>query len=1272
MKKNIILSFLFFTSLVFAQQEASNWYFGSSAGIKFLPDGSVVPLPNSNMTAQHGCATVSDENGNLLFYSNGEEIWNKNHQKMSNGSGLSGSFYANQSTFILKKPGSFNLFYVFTNDLVSGGKGLRYSEVNMNLDGGLGAVTANKNIVVLNSSCEKIAVVKHANGVDYWVVAHEFNSNAFFSYLVTSFGINFSGVKSNAGSIINNTPAGPISASGGMKIAPDGSRLAVCNKFSNIELFDFDTSTGKISNAKVILNGNYESYSVEFSPNSKVLYASVLRNGVLFQYDLNSTDIASSKIEIARSLTSNGGLQLGINGKIYLSIFSGTTKLSVINNPDNLGLDCDFQYNSVAIAGTQFYGLPLFSASIFNQLFTVNKLCFSDATEFTLLNVQPSTTAIWNFGDGSTSTSINPKHTYSSPGNYTVSVSINGNVPKTKNIVISHIPTATKPQNILICDSNNDGLYSFDLTVQNSAILNGQDPTLNTVKYFANATDYANNVTILNPTRYSNSISYQLQTIIAEVSNNNNSTCKSTSSFDIAVFDRPIPSLADNIPNLSSCDNNSVGTDMDGKVVFDLSQRASIILNGQLSNQFLLSYFKDAALTQVIATPTAYQNTNSSEAIYVKMANKDNPVCFETTSFNIQVFALPVITSTVDLKQCDDNIDGFSFFNLEEAIPMITANASTETITFFKTLLDAQNSTKPIMNPTTYSNQTVSNDLVYVRVSNTDSCFRIAKLNLIVSTTQIPLDFAKTFTVCDDAVFGTNTDGISSFDFSSVTNQIQNIFPVGQLLDITYYKNINDALAEKNTISAISNYRNSGYPITQKIYIRVESRLNNECLGLGAHITLNVESIPIAKSLIENHCDDDQDGKYAFDTTTIQTRLLNGLTNVKVTYYDQNNKLLSSPLPNPFVTSSQTLKVIVTNNTLTACSYESTIQFVVDVLPQAFAVPAVLTTTCDDESNPRLQDGKFAFDTSTFQNTILGGQNGMTIKYFDASNNFLFNTIPNPFVTTTQNIRVEVTNPINTSCKATIVLPFVVNPVPNINLIGDELVCSNLTTFTKIIDAGIQDGISIMNYKYVWTCNGNVIPNETNYSLTVNKAGTYTVEVTNTQGCSRTRTITVSASDIAKIESIDSTELASSNSIRISITGAGNYVFALDDITGTYQKENFFNNVSAGIHTVFIKDLNGCGILPKEVAILGIPNFFTPNNDGDNDYWNIKGVNTAFNSKTRISIFDRYGKLIKQINPLIQGWDGTFNGQQLPADDYWYFIQFEDARVVKGHFSLIR
>ncbi len=707
-------------------------------------------------------------------------------------------------------------------------------------------------------------------------------------------------------------------------------------------------------------------------------------------------------------------------------------------------------------------------------------------------------------------------------------------------------------------------------------------------------------------------------------------------------------------------------------MVFDLTQRAAAILNGQSGTQFTLSYYMDAALTQLIAIPAAYQNTNSTETIYVKMVNKDNVNCVATTSFQIEVLALPVITSVVTLKQCDDNIDGFSVFNLEEAINKITANAAIETITFFRTPSDAQSNTNPITNTTTYTNQIVSNDAVYARVTNSNGCFRIAQLNLIVSTTQIPLSFSKTFTQCDDAVLGTNTDGIASFDFSSVTNQVQAIFPVGQLLDITYYRNLADALAEKNSITYIANYRNIGYPNTQNIYIRVDSQLNNDCLGLGSYITLNVEEIPIVKPRVLIHCDDNQDGKYAFDTSNLESQLLNGLTNVTVAYFDQNNAPLSSPLPNPFNTTSQTLKVVVTNNTSTACSFESTIQFVVDVLPLAFPVPTSLTTTCDDEADPSTQDGKYAFDTSTFQNTILGTQTGMIVKYYDGNNNPFPSPLPNPFVTATQNVRVEVINPINTNCTATVSLPFVVNPVPKISLLGDELVCSNLPTFTKVLDAGLLDSSPTSNYSYAWSFNGNTIAGATNYTLIVNTAGLYTVEVTNNQSCSRTRTITVTASDIAKITDVNIVDLAESNSISITVTGSGDYVYGLDDEFGAYQSGSVFNNVTAGIHTVFVKDLNGCGVVPKEVAILGIPNFFTPNDDGYNDYWNIKGVNASFNAKTIIYIFDRYGKLISQISPTSQGWDGKLNGQQMPATDYWYSVQLEDGRVIKGHFSLKR
>ncbi|MEY3451192.1 MAG: hypothetical protein RL711_1018 [Bacteroidota bacterium] len=1271
MKKIIILCFLFFTSFAFSQQEASNWYFGKNAGIKFHPDGSVTTLTDGQLNTFEGCASLSNSNGDLSFYTDGITIWNKNHQVMQNGTGLMGHPSSSQSATIVPKPGSTTLFYVFTLDWEINPNGFRYSVIDITLDGGLGGVTNEKNILIYTPSDEKISIVKHKNGIDFWIVTHGWNSNTFYSYLLTSSGLSSSPVASNAGVAVSGTKE----VWGYMKISPDGSKLAMAHVFTGCELFDFDNATGVVFNPKILYT-DLGAYGVEFSPNSAVLYVSNFSYSpcIIMQYDLTSSPIKSIKLtDVVPGMAS--ALQLGPNGKIYIA--TRGDKLGVINNPNSIGTGCDLQMGAVSLMGRDSnLGLPQFNSTFFYKTsFTAENLCMGSNTKFTTsTNLTNIASATWDFGDGTTSTDINPVHTYGLPGTYKVSLVVLSSVgtsTETQDVIISELPAATKPQDLFICDDNNDGFSTFDLTTQNSAILNGQDANLYSIKYFANPADYTNSIAIATPNNYANALPYQQQTIIAEVSNKANGSCKSATNFNINVFDAPKPNTI--VPKMSICDNTSVGSDTDGRVAFDLTQRATTILNGQSASQFVLSYYKDVALTQGIPSPNAYTNTNPSETIYVKMTNKDNASCFVLTSFLIEVLALPVITNVVDLKQCDDTIDGFSMFNLEEAIGKITTNAANETIVFYKTLADAQNDIAPILNPTTYTNQIVSTDAVYARVTNANACFRIAKINLLVSTTQIPLNYSKSYTECDDAILGTNTDGISSFNFSSVTAEIQNIFPIGQLLDIRYFRNLADALGEKNAITDISNYRNIGYPNTQKIYIRVDSQVNNDCLGLGSHITLNVERIPIVQPLTLIHCDDDQNGKFAFDTTTLETQLLNGLTNVEVTYFDQNNVQLSTPLPNPFVTASQKLKVIVKNTTPKACPYESSIDFVVDDLPDAFPIPSNLTTICDDEADPNLQDGKFAFDTTTFQNTILGTQTGMKIKYFDENNNLLSTPLPNPFTTKTQNVRVEVINPVNTTCTATITLPFVVNPIPKIALTGDELVCSNLPTFTKILDAGLLDGSPTTNYSYVWSFNGNPIVGETKSTLTINTAGLYTVTVTNNQGCPKTRTFTVVASDKAKITDVKIVDLSESNSITVSVAASfGDYVYALDDENGSYQTHHVFENVPAGIHTVYIKDLNGCGIERKEVAVLGIPNFFTPNNDGSNDYWNIKGANASFNAKTIIYIFDRYGKLVKQISPQTQGWDGTFNGLQMQASDYWYSIQLEDGRVVKGHFSLKR
>ena len=1068
--------------LVFSQGEANIWYFGENAGLDFN-SGSPVPLLDGQINTIEGCAVLSNNLGQLLFYTDGSTLYNRNHVVMQNGSGLLGHTSSTQSATIVPMPGNPNLFYVFTLDAfgLTTSKGLRSSIIDLSLDGGLGGVTSQKNVLVYEPSNEKISIVKHANNVDYWIVTHSVTGTTFYAHLLTSTGVNSTPIITNIG--FNNPGGDTDYVIGYMKFSPNGKKLAIVHGFSKIaELLDFNNITGQLSNPITLIDLSALGYSqalygVEFSPNNEVLY--IGKGGVseLYQFDLTATNIPASLFFIDLVTTSPlQSLQLGPDGKIYIAHYY-QNKLSVINNPNIVGLGCDLQEMTVDLGGKKsLSGLPCFSQSFFYApAIQLNNTCEGDAVNFSFSTNQTILSANWNFGDGNTSNVISPTHTYTNAGTFPVSVTI------------------STPQGT---GSNNR---------------------------------------------------------------------------DITIYPRPV--LTNNI---------------------------------------------------------------------------------------------------VTLKQCDDYNDGFSAFNLKESENSFVASTAGLTFTYFENSTDAQNNNigASITNPTTYTNQVVSNDVVYVRVENVYGCFRVGQLNLNVSTTSIPSSFQKVFAVCDDLLSGSNTDGLATFNFSSVTSQIQALYPVGQLLTIKYYKNQADALAEQNYITDISNYTNIGYPITQNIYIRVDSQINNDCLGLGHHITLNVERIPIIENQVIRNCDDNHDGVFGFDTSNLQTTLLNGLTGVSVTYKDQNGIALPSPLPNPFITTSQTITARATNTTPTACYDEATIQFIIDDLPEAFPIATTLITACDDEINPLSQDGLFPFNTSTFQSTILGSQTGMIVNYYDASGVVLPSPLPNPFTTATQTITVEVINPINTTCKATLSIPFVLKPTPRINTTGTELVCSNNPNFIKIIDAALEDITTMNNFTYQWFLDGNILTGETNYSLTVNTEGNYTVVVTNAQNCSKTRTITVEASNIATIEHIVINDLSDNNSIIVNVSGSGDYEYSIDG--ENYQSSNTFYNIESGIYTIYVIDKNGCGIAQEDISLLGIPNYFTPNGDGYNDYWNIKGVSTTYNAKTTIHIFDRYGKLLKQISPLSSGWDGKYLGKDVPSSDYWYVINLEDSRIFKGHFTLKR
>jgi gliding motility-associated-like protein len=857
-------------------------------------------------------------------------------------------------------------------------------------------------------------------------------------------------------------------------------------------------------------------------------------------------------------------------------------------------------------------------------------------------------------------------------------------------VLVNPLPIANTVTIARHCADDQNGVFSFNTATLEKTLLNGQ--TNITVTYFDqnnNPLKDINGNLITSP--FPNSFSTKTQTIKAVVTANSPLHCFDETNIQFIVDDLPeayvVPASLTTV-----CDDKPNPLNQVRKFAFNTNELESIILGVQTGMTVSYSDANNNPLPSPLPNPFVTETQN----ILVTVTNPLNTNCIATTTLNFTVNPLPILND-ITITQCDTDLisDGKTLFNLTVNNNMISAGYQNETFTYYTTLAGATNaiSTDLILNELAFENTTPTSMSIWSRVTNNATgCYGVAKIELIVPATNIDPNYKIIIPpVCDDFLDsnGNNTvnnnkrDGITTFDMTASKTFIQNLLPSTDVYTINYYRNQADALAELNVITDISNYRNIGYPNSQDIWIRIDSNLDNACYGLGPYLTLNVEALPFANTvIIPRQCDDNHDEIFTFNTAALESTLLNGQTNVTVTYFDQNNNplkdsngiLINSPFPVSFTTASQTIKAVVTNNSALQCFDQTTIEFIVDDLPIAFAIPLALTTACDDEPNPLDQDGKFAFDTTGFEATLLGGQTGMIVKYFDENNNALPSPLPNLFLTKTQNITARVENPFNTSCPATTTLNFIVNAVPNIdlNLNGDsnELICTNLPTFFVTLNAGILDGSPTGNYNYIWTKDG--IDLDTNSpTLNVNNVGVYTVEVINQNGCSRIKTITVSASNIATIDSIDIVDLTDVNSVTVNTSGPGDYEYSLDDSSNFWQDSNFFDNVPAGIHEVFINDKNGCGMVSKEIVVVGIPKYFTPNNDSFNDVWGIKGM-TKY-PLAEVQLFDRYGKYITTLNSLNPNWDGTLNGKSLPASDYWYVITLEkDKPAFRGHFSLKR
>ncbi|MBL7911623.1 MAG: gliding motility-associated C-terminal domain-containing protein [Bacteroidia bacterium] len=454
----ISLALVINTLVVSSQNETSKWYFGNKAALDFM-SGPPTPMFNSAMIAGEGSASIADGSGNLLFYANALTIYNKLHVPMANGTGMAGGS-STQPVLIIKQPGSSSLYYVFHQAGLSflNNVGLSYSIVDMSLASGNGSVTVKNSHLFGNTTTnlmsEKLTATKHCNGVDIWILTHEFFNNNFQAYLLSSSGLNINPVISSVGTIHSNWTHGWM---GQMKVSPNGKKIAVCVPQQVFEIFDFNSANGIVSNP-LTLSSSYGLGYCEFSPDNSKLYGigNTITNGrnLISQWNLCATSasaiIASRDSIVDTVIVGNlsilRSLQLAKDGKIYVAR-TPLTVLGVINNPNAILANCNYVSSGVSVAPNYcFNGFPSFMSSSYNQpqiippfTYTIdcNSVQFSVPNFTTGANVcfassNTVTSIMWDFGDppsGSANNSIlnNPIHSFSSPGTYTVKMIVNFN-----------------------------------------------------------------------------------------------------------------------------------------------------------------------------------------------------------------------------------------------------------------------------------------------------------------------------------------------------------------------------------------------------------------------------------------------------------------------------------------------------------------------------------------------------------------------------------------------------------------------------------------------------------------------------------------------------------------------------------------------------------------------------------------------------------------------------------------------------------------------------
>ena len=846
----------------------------------------------------------------------------------------------------------------------------------------------------------------------------------------------------------------------------------------------------------------------------------------------------------------------------------------------------------------------------------------------------------------------------------------------TLDLRVNPIPSPVVPEPIEECDEDNDGFTFFSVEANEVDIINGELDIV--ISYYETITNAENAIDPIISPYYNIVPDSQIIFVRAE---NVVTGCFNIVEQELVTI--PSPELPLIIEDIIVCDD-----DYDGITVFDLTQRDEDIFGEQSNTDFGLTYHETLIDAETgenpIVNTTSYQNLTNPQIIFVRLEDLNNG-CVSIGEFNLIVALPPVIVQPTALEQCDDDIaDETTEFDLTVKNNEITAGNVDWEVIYYETEEDALAGINAIENPEAYTNTSVAGNAanpqtLHVAVVNTEGCIAYTTLTIRVLPNPTPSTDPANIELCD---YDNTGDQIEVFDITINEAYIINGEPG---VSVAYYESLENATDQIDPIADATTYTNIE-PGQQTIYVRV----TNDTTGCFTIVTFDLIVNPLpdigdVPDVIA--CELNTDGFYDFDLETVTSELLGSQdpANFTVTYHetqedaDNGENALVSPYTN--LTNPQQLFVNITNN-LTGCNITGA-GFNIEVQEAAIAngdgVPAELII-CDDPNTAN--DGLAQFNLTDLNAQILDGQDpvNFTVTYYASEEDAeaSVNPLPTSFENTENPqviyARVDNDTTVDDQCYDITQATLLVNLLPEFTLEDSYTACVDVNGTELIPPTVMEINLPDSEYTFEWI-NPTGDLEATTATHTPLMGGTYIAVATDIlTGCRREVTTEVIPSSPAIVEAVVTTlAFADEHVIEANAVGSGDYEYSLDD--GPWQLNGTFTDVGPGEHIITVRDLNGCGIGTKSVLVIDYPRFFTPNGDGYNDTWQIIGIDTR--PLSTIYIFDRYGKLLKQLSPLSEGWDGTFNGKPLPATDYWFTVTYEEPgteiiKTFRAHFSLKR